>query len=419
VLPIAHLWLFGLKQQTHGKTSRNRIMNSIHPYILALNGGSSSIKFALYRDSVAGLERKLYGKIDRLGLTGTHLAFIDPVTNEQKTLSLTATDYQSAANFLFDWLEARQVFATLGVLGHRIVQGMQHSEPVLVNQDLLDELKCSIPYDPDHLPNEIKMITTLRQRYPTIRQVACFDTAFHHNMPAIAKLLPIPRHYQLKGVQRYGFHGLSYCYLLAELQRLGDSAATEGRVILAHLGSGSSLAAVLNGISIDTSMGFTPASGVMMSTRSGDLDPGLIGYLGQSEKMTLAQFSQMINHESGLLGVSELSSDIRDLLAQEHSDERAAEAIALYCYQVKKCIGAFAAALGGLDSLVFSGGIGENSPAIRARICAGLDFLNLELQPEFNAKGAELISTDYSEVSVRVIRTDEEQTIAVAARRFA
>ncbi len=394
-------------------------MNSVDSDILSLNGGSSSIKFALYCDSPAGLERKLYGKIDRMGLSGTHLAFNDPASNKQETFSLSATDYQSAANFLFDWLEKQQVFATLGAIGHRVVQGMQHAEPELITQELLDELKLSIPYDPDHLPNEIEMIATLRRRHPHLRQVACFDTAFHHAMPVIAKLLPIPRRYQLKGVQRYGFHGLSYTYLLEELKHLGDPAATQGKVILAHLGSGSSLAAVLNGKSIDTSMGFTPASGLPMSTRSGDLDPGLIGYLAHSEKMTPVEFSLMVNYESGLLGVSELSSDIRDLLSQEQNDERAAEAIALYCYQVKKCIGSFAAALGGLDTLVFSGGIGENAPSIRARICEGLGFLGIELNPLFNEKGSGLISLDSRRVSVRVMRTDEEQTIACAAQRFA
>ena len=394
-------------------------MNSVDSDILSLNGGSSSIKFALYSSEVVGLERKLYGKIDRIGLSGTHLVFNDPASKKQETLSLSATDYQSAADFLYDWLEKQQVFATLGALGHRVVQGMQHSEPELITQELLDELKLTIPYDPDHLPNELEMIATLRCRHPQLRQVACFDNAFHHAMPAVAKLLPIPRRYQLKGVQRYGFHGLSYTYLLEELRHLCDPAADQGRVILAHLGSGSSLAAVLNGKSIDTSMGFTPASGLPMSTRSGDLDPGLIGYLAHSEKMTPVQFSQMVNHESGLLGVSELSADIRDLLAQEQHDARAAEAITLYCYQVKKWIGSFAAALGGLDTLVFSGGVGENAPSIRVRICEGLGFLGIELNPLFNEKGSGLISTDSSRVSVRVMRTDEEQTIAHAAQRFA
>lgn len=393
-------------------------MNNVNYDILVLNGGSSSIKFALYRSEETGFERKLYGKIDRMGLTGTHLTFNDSDSKIPETLSMNATDYQSAANFLFNWLEKRNVFTTLGAIGHRIVHGMQHAEPELITQKLMDELKRIIPFDSVHLPKEIEMIATLRGRYPHLRQVACFDTAFHHAMPVIAKILPIPRRYQLKGVQRYGFHGLSYTYLLDELKHLGDSAANHGRVILAHLGSGSSLAAVLNGKSIDTSMGFTPASGLPMSTRSGDLDPGLIGYLANSEKMTPDQFSQMVNNESGLLGVSEISSDIRDLLAEEHKDIRASEAIALYCYQVKKGIGSFAAALGGLDTLVFSAGIGENAPSIRAQICEGLDFLGIKLNPVNNDKNLALISADDSRVSVRVIRTNEEQTIALATQRF-
>ena len=201
-------------------------------------------------------------------------------------------------------------------------------------------------------------------------------------MPRVAKLLPIPRRYQQQGVERYGFHGLSYAYLIDKLARLGDPAATNGRVILAHLGHGASMAAVRDGECIDTSMGFTPASGLPMGTRSGDLDPGLVNYLSQTENMTPTQFDRMVNHESGLLGVSETSSDIRDLLAAEASDVRAAEALTMFCYQAKKWIGSFAAALGGLDTLVFSGGIGENSSAIRSRICEGLKFLGIELAAE-------------------------------------
>jgi acetate kinase len=231
-------------------------------------------------------------------------------------------------------------------------------------------------------------------------------------MPRIAKLLPIPRRFDAKGVQRYGFHGLSYAYLMEELARLGDPAASNGRVILAHLGNGASMAAVRNGQSIDTSMGFTPTAGLSMSTRSGDLDPGLVIYLARAQHMTATQFYHMANHESGLLGVSETSSDMRDLLDREARDVRAAEAIALFCYQAKKWIGSFAAALGGLDTLVFAGGIGENAPLVRARICAGLSFLGIELNESRNAETAAVISTDTSQGTVRVIRTDEELMMA-------
>jgi acetate kinase len=256
----------------------------------------------------------------------------------------------------------------------------------------------------------------LRKRHPKLVQVACFDTAFHRAMPRIARLLPIPRRYAAIGVERYGFHGLSYAYLMEELGRL-DPAAAKGRVILAHLGNGASLAAVLHGKSIDTSMGFTPTAGLVMSTRTGDLDPGLVYYLARTERMTAARFQRMVNHESGLKGVSETSSDLRDLLAREARDVRAREAVALFCYQAKKWIGSFAAALGGLDTLVFTAGIGENAPVIRKRICDGLGFLGIELDPKRNAKSAPLISRDAGRVKVRVIRTDEELMLARSVTR--
>jgi acetate kinase len=384
--------------------------------ILTINGGSSSIKFALYQVEEP-LERKLYGKIDRIGLPGTNLTFKDPTRNQQESLGIAASDHRSAANSLIDWLEAQPGFASVKAVGHRVVHGMKHIQPELVTQDLLDELHRITPYDPDHLPREIELIEAFRQRHPKLPQVACFDTAFHRTMPRVAKLLPIPRRYEAKGVQRYGFHGLSYAYLMEELARLGDPAATAGRVILAHLGNGASLAAVRDGKSIDTSMGFTPAAGLVMSTRSGDLDPGLLSFLARTERMTPSQFDQMVNHKSGLLGVSEISSDMRDLLAQEAGDVRAAEAVALFCYQAKKWMGAFAAALGGLDTLVFAGGIGENCPVIRTRICDGLGFLGIELNESRNRENAAVISSDAGRVAVRVIRTDEELIIARSVLR--
>jgi acetate kinase len=258
------------------------------------------------------------------------------------------------------------------------------------------------------------LIEAFQRRFPRLPQVACFDTAFHHDLPRVARLLPIPRRYEAEGVRRYGFHGLSYAFLMGELARLGDPAAARGRVVLAHLGSGASLCAVRDGKSVDTSMSFTPTAGVPMSTRSGDLDPGLVGYLARTENMSAKQFHEMVNFHSGLLGISETSSDIRDLLECEARDVRAAEAVALFCYQIKKCIGAFAAALGGIDTLVFAGGIGENAPAIRTRICEGLGFLGVQLEAERNAKSEGLISTADSPVAVRVIRTDEEHMIAKA-----
>jgi len=302
-------------------------------------------------------------------------------------------------------------------VGHRVVHGMTRGEPEPVTPALLDELRRIEPYASEHLPLEIELMEAVRQRYPALPQVACFDTAFHRGMPRVASLLPIPRRYEAAGVRRYGFHGLSYEFLLGELARIGDPAATRGRAILAHLGNGASLCAVRDGKSIDTSMGFTPTAGLVMGTRTGDLDPGLVSYLARTEKMTLDQFHHMVNRESGLLGVSGISSDLRDLLVRESDDVRAAEAVALFCYQAKKWIGSFAAVLGGLDTLVFAGGIGENAPPIRERICHGLGFLGIELNHAQNAKHAPLISTDDARVKVRVIHTDEELMIATSVIR--
>jgi acetate kinase len=392
-------------------------MKPANPGILTINGGSSSIRFALY-ESGETLQRRLNGKIDRIGLSGACLTFNNPITNQQDSRSLAVADHKTAATFLIGWLEEHDGFDSVRAVGHRVVHGMQHTVPELITQKLLDELHCISPYDPEHLPSEIGLIEAFRKSHPKMSQVACFDTAFHRTMPRVAKLLPTPRRYDAKGVQRYGFHGLSYAYLMEELVRLGDPAATTGRVILAHLGNGASMAAVRDGKSIDTSMGFTPTAGLVMSTRSGDLDPGLVNYLARTEQMSATQFQEMVNHDSGLLGVSETSSDMRDLLAREAADVRAAEAVSLFCYQATKWIGAFAAALGGLDALVFAGGIGENAPLVRARICEGLGFLGIELNESRNVKTAEVISTDASRATVRVIRTDEELMIARSVLRY-
>jgi acetate kinase len=277
----------------------------------------------------------------------------------------------------------------------------------------LSELKSIIPFDPEHMPREIELIEALQRRHGQLPQIVCFDTAFHRTMPRVATQLPIPRRYEAKGIRRYGFHGLSYTFLMGELARLGDPAAARGRVILAHLGSGASLAAVRDGRCIDTSMGFTPTAGLVMGTRSGDLDPGLASYLALTDAMSPARFETMVNHESGLLGVSETSADVRDLLERESSDPRAAEALALFCYQAKKWIGSFAAALGGVDTLVFAGGIGENAALVRKRICEGLNFLGIEIDDDANGRHAPCISAGIgSSVTVRVIRTDEESVIA-------
>jgi acetate kinase len=385
--------------------------------VLTINGGSSSIKFALYRAGQP-LERSLHGKVDRIGLSGTSLTFRGATEKLPRTLDFASSNHRSAADALIDWFEGQPGFRAVKAVGHRVVHGMKHTEPELVTPELLEELRRLRPYDPDHLPREIELIEAFRRRHPALPQVACFDTAFHRTLPQVARLLPIPRRYQAKGIERYGFHGLSYAYLVEELTRVAGGPVAQGRVILAHLGNGASVAAVLGGESIDTSMGFTPTAGLVMSTRSGDLDPGLAPYLERTEQMTTRQFYKMVNHDSGLLGLSETSPDMRDLLAREARDVRAAEAVALFCYQAKKWVGAFAAALGGLDTLVFSAGIGENAPEVRARICEGLGFLGIRLDPARNQENEAVISADASQVVVRVIRTDEELMIARSACRL-
>jgi len=386
-------------------------MKKERAFILTINGGSSSIKFALYR--VGKIPTRLfYGKIDRIGLEDSTFTFTNKKVVHQDRHEMVKSDYHSSVIFLMDWLEKQVDFSQIAGVGHRVVFGMKHTEPELITQKLLDELHLIIPYDSDHLPAEIELIEVFGQRYPNLSQVACFDTAFHSTMPRVAKLLPIPSRFDKIGIQRYGFHGLSYAYLMGELARVSGTKAANGRVILAHLGSGASIAAVHKGRSIDTSMGFTPAGGLVMGTRPGDLDPGVAWYMMKSENLTPKQFNNLINHESGLLGISETSADMRDLLSKETTDIRAEEAIELFCYQTKKWIGTFAAALGGLDTLVFAGGIGENCPIVRSRICEGLGFLGIGLDEKKNRKNAPVISKENKRVSVRVIHTDEEWMIA-------
>ena len=326
---------------------------------------------------------------------------------------VTAPDHGAAVVTLMDWIEEHTGRDALAGVGHRVVHGgPNYGAPKRITSEMVEELRRLSPFDPEHLPEEILLTESFHRRFPDLPQVACFDTAFHKDLPRVARLLPIPRRYEALGVRRYGFHGLSYAFLMGELSRVAGKEKARGRVILAHLGNGASLAAVHHGKSVDTSMSFTPAAGVPMSTRSGDLDPGLIWYLARTENMTAKQFNEMVNGKSGLLGVSETSSDMRDLLGIESQDVRAAEAVALFCYQVKKWIGAFAAALGGVDTLVFAGGVGENAPVVRARICDGLGFLGIEIDEKRNAANESVISIDAGRVAVRMIHTDEEWMIA-------
>ena len=387
-------------------------MKPTNPRILTINGGSSSIKFALF-EAGDTLRRILDGGIERIGLPEATFRVKGSDQADNFSRSVKAPDHTMAVGLLMDWIEQRSGRDALAAVGHRVVHGgPKYYKPQRITAEMVTELKTFSPFDPDHMPEEILLTEAFHRRFPDLPQVACFDTAFHHDLPRVAQMLPIPRRYEAQGVRRYGFHGLSYQFLMEELARLARPEVARGRIVLAHLGNGASLAAVHHRKSVDTSMSFTPTAGVPMSTRTGDLDPGLVWYLARTENMSAKDFNDMVNFQSGLLGISETSSDMRDLLEKETQDVRAAEAVALFCYQVKKWIGSFAAALGGIETLVFSGGIGQNAPAVRARICDGLEFLGIELEEKHNAANAGVISPASSRVVVRVIPTNEEQMIA-------
>ena len=382
------------------------------PALLTVNAGSSSIKWALF-ELGASLVRMLSGRIERIGLPDGIVTVTDGGTGQDQRHIAQIPSHANAVQVLIDRLGQSSSRWSLQAIGHRVVHGgSRYTNPEVISTAVIEELRRLSPYDPEHLPAELTLIEALGVQYPSVRQVACFDTGFHQHQPPVARLLAIPRRYEKQGIRRYGFHGLSYAYLMEELERVAGREAARGNVVLAHLGNGASLAAVRDGVSIDTTMGFTPASGMPMSTRSGDLDPGLVSYLLATEGMTAERFHHMIHAQSGLLGLSELSSDLRDLLAQERRDTRAAEAVAVFCYHGKKWIGAYAAALGGLNQLVFSGGIGEHSSVVRARMCDGLAFLGIQLDLTRNEAHEAVISTPGSPVTVRVIHTDEERYIA-------
>jgi len=387
-------------------------MKPADPRILTINGGSSSIKFALF-EAGDSLRRILEGTIERIGLPEATFRVKGKTETDGFSRPVKAPDHTVAVAILMDWLKGSNGLGALTAVGHRVVHGgPKYSQPQRITAAMIDELHRLSPFDPEHLPAEILLTEAFHRRFPDLPQVACFDTAFHHDLPRVARLLPIPRRYEAQGVRRYGFHGLSYAFLMEELGRLAGAETARGRVILAHLGNGASLAAVRDGKPMDTSMGFTPTAGVPMSTRSGDLDPGLVWYLARVDGLDAQRFNEMVNSQSGLLGVSETSSDMQDLLGREAQHLRAAEAIALFSYQIKKWIGSFAAALGGLDTLVFAGGIGENAPVVRARICEGLGSLGIDIDAKRNAANEGVISGEAARVSVRVIHTDEELMIA-------
>ena len=379
--------------------------------VLTINGGSSSIKFALYEPG-AGSRPLLSGAVDRIGLPGPTLSVRGAGDQKATGQSVDAPDHASAGRQLIDWLDGNGHLQQIKAIGHRIVHGGQRFvQSEIVTPEMLAELRRLSPIDPNHLPAEISLIESFAQRLEQVPQVACFDTAFHRDLPRVAEILPIPRRFESQGLRRYGFHGLSYTYLMQALQRISGPGAAQGRVVLAHLGAGASLAAVRNGKCVDTTMAFTPTAGLVMATRTGDLDPGVLVYLMRSERLNADQIDELVNRQSGMLGISETSADMRDLLARRASDIRAAEAVSVFCYQVRKWIGAYAAALGGLDTLVFSGGIGEHAAEVRQEICAGLEFLGLGVDPDLNSAGAGEISPAETACMVRVIPTDEESVI--------
>jgi len=379
--------------------------------LLTVNTGSSSLKAALYEMGPAET-LGLTAHAERIGSPGGRLRILDAQGAALLDEARDQPDHEAALEALIDWLRRRDGKGALDAVGHRVVHGgARYRAPHRVTPELVATLRTLIPLAPDHLPQALATIEAVSRAFPTLPQVACFDTAFHRAMPPVAQLYALPRELREAGVLRYGFHGLSYEYVMQALRAL-DPTAAEGRVIVAHLGNGASMAAVRGGHSVETTMGFTPAGGLVMGTRTGDLDPGVLLYLLAVRGMTPAALNDLVNRQAGLLGVSGTSADMRDLLARESGDAQAAEAVALFCYQAQKFVGALAAALGGVDTLVFTAGIGEGSAVIRERICTGLGFLGVRLDPRRNAAHAAVISADGSPVNVRVLPTNEDLMIA-------
>lgn len=379
--------------------------------VLTINAGSSSLKTAFYAGDRTG-QAVLAGRVERIGQRGSRIRIVDETGASllDRTVDLDAHD--TALRAVLDWVRQEQPAVEPDAVGHRIVHGgSAHRAPEILTADVRTALERLVPLDPDHLPQALAAIRVATEAYPTIPQVACFDTAFHRSMPRVAQMYPLPASLGESGVIRYGFHGLS-CEFIVQALRAIDAREAQRRLVIAHLGNGASLTAVHDGVSVDTTMGFTPTGGIMMGTRPGDLDPGVLVHLLDAQGMAPAALNRLVNHESGLLGVSGQSSDMRDLLDREPGDRRAADAVALFCYLARKAVGSLAAALGGLDTLVFTAGIGERAAPVRARICSGLGFLGVDLDIERNARHAPVISREGSRVVVRVMKTDEELMIA-------
>jgi acetate kinase len=387
--------------------------------ILTINSGSSSLKLALYYMTGPSETLVLSGIIERIGLRAGLFRVNDVNGGTLVHQHLDLPDHDTALRVLFEWLANYAPGQDLCAVGHRVVHGgPKYSQPHLITSELMAALNELIPLAPEHLPHELNAIQAVSRMYPSLTQVACFDTAFHRHMPDLAQMYALPRHLMHEGVMRYGFHGLSYEYILQELRSAAGLETADGRVIVAHLGNGASMAAVRCGKSVDTTMGFTPTGGLVMSTRSGDLDPGVVLFLLEEKGMRPHAVNDMLNQQAGLLAVSGLSSDMKDLLSNAGENPHASEAVDLFCYQAKKYLGALAAVLGGLDTLIFTGGIGENAPAVRRCISCDMEFLGIHLDASRNDANAPVISDDGSPVTVRVMKTNEELMMARHTRNL-
>ena len=382
--------------------------------VLTMNRGSATLKSTLYEvatDASNRPEALLTISVAYSDTVGARLKIADVSGAALLGAPVAGRGSNAALEMMFAWLDEHKYLSGLMAAGHRLVHGgARYHDPQRITPEFLSELEKLVPLDPDHLPAAIRGIQFVAKKFPQLTQVACFDTAFHCSLPTVAKMYALPRRFYDEGIRRYGFHGLSFEYIVGELRKL-DAKLAAGRVVVAHLGSGASVVALQDGQSVDTSMGFTPLEGLVMSARSGDVDPGLLLYLLAEKKMSAKEAGTLLNKQSGLLGVSGSTGDMRELQEKSKQDPHAAEAIDLFCYRAKKYIGAYAAALGGLDALVFTGGIGEHAPAIRERICGGLDFLGIRLDAARNAANAPVISATDSRVNVRVIQTNEDLMI--------
>jgi acetate kinase len=382
------------------------------PVVLVLNAGSSSLKFSVYRVSgPTAWQPDARGQIEGIG-TSPRLSATDGAGAllDDQALDVGIRDARSALMLLAGWLRARFQGARVLGVGHRVVHGgARHAAPAIVTDEVMAELRTLVPLAPLHQPHNLAAIDAVSERLPGVPQVACFDTSFHHGHQAVADVVPLPLRIRETGVQRYGFHGLSYEYVASVLPQLAPEIATR-RVIVAHLGSGASMCALHNGRSVDSTFGFTALDGLCMGTRPGALDPGAVLYLFQGLGLTAPEVERVLYKESGLLGLSGVGNDMRDLLASPEPGARLA--VDYFVYRAAKEIGALAAVLNGIDGLVFTAGIGENSPEIRKRICAASAWLGVDLDPEANARRGPRISSTRSRVSTWVVRTNEELMIA-------